>query len=227
MLTRLRIALGLVLLLSLLTSTAALAKGGFDFITITGPDSKEAIHVTDLALTDDFFTFANFYEERTEAPSDPGVGYEILRYYEEGLSARAFDRLHYYPESGYVFYDGLEGGGWSEYDDQWYTARPEIKPIFEAALSTQAIQGAPVEKKEPVAAAEEEAHNSVPESQAAAVVEEKETLNSASQPGVDGSGVQSQPATTYFQSLSLIFIIVAGGLAALTALAFRRKSFTR
>jgi hypothetical protein len=203
MLTRLRIALGLVLLLSLLTSTAVLAKGGFDFITIAGPDAKEAIHVTDLALTEDFFTFANFYEDRTEAPSDPGVGYEILRYYEEGPSARAFDRLHYYPESGYVFYDGLEGGGWSEYDDQWYTARPEIKPIFEAALAAP-VSVAPVEKKQPVA--------SVSGSQA------------------ESAGVPSTPAGMGIQVLPLILIVLAGGLTALAALAvlaFRRKPSTQ
>ena len=137
MFTRLRAVLGLALLISLLTLTVVLAKGGFDFITITGPDSKEAVQVTDTALTEDFFTFANFHEDRIQEPADPGEGYEILRYYREGIGARAFDRLHYYPESGYVFYDGLEGG-WSEYDDQWYIANPDIKSVFEAVFPIMA-----------------------------------------------------------------------------------------
>ena len=153
MLSRTRIALGLVLLLSLLISVTVSAKGGFDYITISGPDLEEAVLVTNTALTEDFFTFANFSEDRTKAPADPGQGYEILRYYKEGIGARAFDRLHYYPESGFVFYDGIEGGGWSEYDDQWYTANPAIKPIFEASLAVPAVQPAAGQAREPATAA--------------------------------------------------------------------------
>lgn len=202
MFTRIRNTFGLVLLLSLLTAVAAFAKGGFDFLTITGPGLKDAIHVNDPALTEGFFTFANFYEDRTQAPADPGEGYEITRFYAEGIGDRAFDRLHYYPESGLVFYDGIVNGS-SEYDGGWYTANPEIKPLFESALSGQLHQAAPVEKKEPVTV--------------------------ASQPETDNAVAQSQPAAAGVQSLPMIIIVAASGLAALAALtalaalAFRRR----
>ena len=141
MLSRVRIALGLALICSLLISVMVSAKGGFDYITISGPGLKEAVLVTDTALTVDFFTFANFYEDRARPPADPGAGYEILRYYTEGIGARAFDRLHYYPESGFVFYDGIENGE-SEYDGGWYTANSTIKPLFESAIGIKTGQAA-------------------------------------------------------------------------------------
>lgn len=149
MFSRIRIATGSALIAILITSMTAFAKGGFDFITITGPNLKQAVLVTDLSLTTDFFTFANFYEDRTNAPEDPGEGYEITRHYEQGVSDVIFDRLHYYPESGFVYYDGIENGD-SEYDGEWYTAKPEIKPAFEAVLSTQTGPAAPVEKEQPM-----------------------------------------------------------------------------
>lgn len=151
MFTRIRTTVGLALLLSLLFLGTASAKGGFDFITISGPNIKEPVRVTDAALTEDFFAFANFYENKTKEPADPGEGYEILRYYIDGKREIIFDRLHYYPETGLVFYDGIENGG-SEYDDAWYIAKPEIKTIFESALSTGTGPVAPPEKKEPVPA---------------------------------------------------------------------------
>lgn len=147
MFTRVRVALGLTLLLGLISTVTASAKGGFDFITITGPNLKEAVRVTDISLTEDFFTFANFSEDKTKAPADPGQGYEILRYYVDGQREIIFDRLHYYPEAGFVFYDGIENGE-SEYDGEWYTANPEVKTIFESALSIQSGSAAPMEKKE-------------------------------------------------------------------------------
>lgn len=150
MFTRLRIAAGFALAVLLITSMTAFAKGGFDFITITGPNLKQAVRVTDTSLTTDFFTFANFYEDKTKAPEDPGEGYEITRHYEQGVSDVIFDRLHYYPESGFVFYDGIENGK-SEYDGEWYTANPEIKSAFETALSVQTRPDASAEKKQPIA----------------------------------------------------------------------------
>jgi hypothetical protein len=147
MLSRLQIMLGLALLFSTLIPVSAFAKGGFDFISITGPNLND-VRITDPALTEDFFTFADFYEARTRAPADPGEGYEVLRYYVDGNGAIAFDRLHYYPQSGFVFYDGIENGE-SEYDGGWYVANPEIKPVFESALALQAATVAPVEEQKP------------------------------------------------------------------------------
>ena len=60
-----------------------------------------------------------------------------MRYYVNGYTERPFDKLHYYPETGFVYYDGIANGGSSEYDGAWYTAQPEIKSTFEAALLTQ------------------------------------------------------------------------------------------
>ena len=150
MLTRIQIAAGFALAVLLITSMTAFAKGGFDFITITGPNLKQAVRVTDTSLTTDFFTFANFYEDKTKAPEDPGEGYEITRHYEQGVSDVIFDRLHYYPESGFVFYDGIENGE-SEYDGEWYTANPEIKLAFETALSVQTGLAVLPENKEAIA----------------------------------------------------------------------------
>jgi hypothetical protein len=134
MFTRIRIAIGFAFLTALLTAIGVSAKGGFDFITIAGPDLKEALRITDPALSEDFFTFANFYEDKSKAPTDPGKGYEITRHYVQGMGDIIFDRLHYYPETGFVFYDGIENGD-SEYDGEWYTANPDIKTVFEETLA--------------------------------------------------------------------------------------------
>jgi hypothetical protein len=201
MFTHTRVAFGLALLLSLISSMTAFAKGGFDFIAISGPDLREALRVTDTALTEDFFTFANFYEDKTKAPADPGQGYEILRYYVDGKHEIIFDRLHYYPETGFVFYDGIENGE-SEYDGEWYTANPEIKTVFEAALFIQTGSAAPVEKKEPIP--------------------------TASQPHAENPVVQSASADSKTRSLPLFVAILAAGLAALFVFAFvRRKTSTQ
>ena len=136
MFSRLRIALGLALLLSLITSTSVLAKGQFSFIAVTGGSLTDEVRITDPTLTQDFFAFADLYRDKAEAPADPGVGYEITRYYVNGHTETAFDRLHYYPETGYVYYDGIVGGS-SEYDGKWYTAKPDMQKTFETALNTQ------------------------------------------------------------------------------------------
>jgi hypothetical protein len=137
MFVRSRIAVVLALLLALITFITAFAKGNFAFISITGPDLKDTVHVSDPALIDEFFAFANFFRAGTQAPANPGVGYEITRYYvNDGKHEIAFDRLHYYPDTGFVYYDGIVNG-WSEYDGKWYTAQPGLKKIFETAVSTQ------------------------------------------------------------------------------------------
>jgi hypothetical protein len=138
MFTPIRLALGIALLAILIASSTAFAKGGFSFIAITGPNLEEEIRSSDLALTEDFFAFADFYRDRIKAPEEPGVGYEITRYYIDGKSEIAFDHLHYYPETGFVYYDGIVNGS-SEYDAEWYTAQPGIKSVFEGALSVSSL----------------------------------------------------------------------------------------
>ena len=130
---RIRVAFGIALVITLITSITAFAKGGFSFISIRGANLKDELRVTDAALTDDFFAFADFSQDKTKAPADPGNAYEIKRYYIDGKREITFDRLHYYPETGFVFYDGIENGE-SEYDGEWYIARPEIKTVFEGVL---------------------------------------------------------------------------------------------
>ena len=127
-------AWGLALLAACIAAIPVLAKGGYAFITITGPDLKETVRTSDAALTEDFFAFADFYRDRVEAPADAGAGYEITRYYLDGGREIAFDRLHYYPAAGVVYYDGIVNGS-SEYDRKWYAAKPEIKSIFENAVA--------------------------------------------------------------------------------------------
>ena len=136
MLSRIRIALGLALLLSLITSVTGLAKGQFSFIAVTGGQLTDVVRLSDPALTEDFFAFADFYRNKGEAPADPGVSYAITRYYVNGHTETAFDRLHYYPETGYVYYDGIVNGS-SEYDRKWYTAKPDMQKAFETALTTE------------------------------------------------------------------------------------------
>ena len=136
MFSRFRTAVGLALLLALSTSITVSAKSSFAFISITGPELKEAVRLSDPTLTADFFTFADFFRDGTEAPVDPGIGYEITRYFVEGSRETAFDKLHYYPDTGFVYYDGIVNGS-SEYDGKWYTARPNLKTIFESALYTE------------------------------------------------------------------------------------------
>lgn len=193
---RIRIALGIVFLLTLATSMTAFAKGGFTFIGITGPNLKAELRVDDPALTTDFFAFANFSEDKIKAPADPGEGYEITRYYVDGKREIIFDRLHYYPETGLVFYDGIENGE-SEYDGAWYTANPGIQTAFEAVLADRTAAVAPVEKKQPV--------------------------TSASGPQAEAPAARSQPASTVSESLLVIAIAVVAGLAALFVFAFGRR----
>ena len=135
MFIRIRVALGLTFVMIFLTSITAFAKGGFSFIAINGPSLKAEVRSSDPALTEDFFAFADFYRNKTGAPAEPGPGYEVTRCYIEGARVVVFDHLHYYPNTGFVFYDGIAGGGWSEYDGKWYTAKAEVRTAFEKALT--------------------------------------------------------------------------------------------
>src|SRR5215211_2373565 len=134
MFNRFRIAIGFSLFAAIVLSISVSAKGGFAFITITGTDLDKTIRAADAELTHDFFAFADFYRNKSNAPADPGVGYEITRYYIDNNREVAFDKLHYYPDTGLVFYDGIVNGA-SEYDGKWYTAKTEIKAAFESALT--------------------------------------------------------------------------------------------
>lgn len=121
--------------------TAVFAKGNFDYLTVKGPGITGEINITNPALTEDFFAFADFTQGEVPPPSDPGQGYQVIRVYLETVddkpTARLFDQLHYYPYTGYVFYDGLVEGA-SEYDGKWYAANPAADAPFRAVLAERA-----------------------------------------------------------------------------------------
>lgn len=125
----------------LIPSAFVLAKGGFDYITIKGPGITGEVNVTNPALTAGFFAFADFSKGAIDEPADPGEGYQVVRVYvvteNEKPSPTPFDQLHYYPYTGYVYYDGLVSGS-SEYDGKWYTANPSAEEPFRTALEQRA-----------------------------------------------------------------------------------------
>ena len=132
MLSRIPFALGLVLL----PAPTALVKVFFIVIIVSGSNLKEPARIADPALIAEFSAFADFSQGGVDAPAEPGAGYAITRYRWDGQREVAFDRLHYYPDAGFVYYDGLVNGS-SGYDGKWYTAAPGLKATFETALFTQ------------------------------------------------------------------------------------------
>lgn len=123
-------------------TTLVFAQGGFDYITIKGPGIIGEIDVTNPALTQDYSAFADFTQGEVPAPPDPGQGYQVVRVYVEFADSKPkdlpFDQLHYYPYTGYVYYDGLTEGI-SEYDGKWYIANPEAEAPFRSALFQRAL----------------------------------------------------------------------------------------
>jgi len=117
------------------------AKGKFDYITVKGPGITGEINITNPELTDDFFVFADFTRGSIDSPANPGEGYQIVRVFvvteNEKPDPIPFDQLHYYPYTGYVYYDGIVNGS-SEYDAKWYTANPSANEPFRAALAQRA-----------------------------------------------------------------------------------------
>lgn len=201
MLSKIRNAVGLALVLALTTFVGVLAKGGFSFIAITGAGIEEEVRSSDLGLTEDFFAFADFYRDKVDAPMDPGQGYEITRYYIDGKREIAFDQLHYYPETGYVFYDGIVNGD-SEYDGEWYTANPTIQPLFESVLAATVSAGV-----QPVTQAEE---------QPSAAEPAKEMQPAA-------SAGKSQPAASSFPSTAMMPVAILAGMGLLFWFAIRLR----
>jgi hypothetical protein len=129
-----------ILLLALaLTATAALAKGDFDRITISGPGLQGEVEVTDRPTLDalGMISLTGSFSE-IDAPTAPGNGYEITRsYWDAGRDAFiAFDHVMFYPgEDGatpIVQYIGIMNGS-SEYDGDWF------QPTEEAARAMDAI----------------------------------------------------------------------------------------
>lgn len=131
----------LLAFLLLLPASLVLAEGEFTYIAVKGPGITGELTVTNPALTADFFAFADFSKGAVDPPADPGEGYQIVRVYvvteNEKPAPAPFDQLHYYPYTGFVYYDGLIGGS-SEYDGKWYAANPSAEEPFRAALEQRA-----------------------------------------------------------------------------------------
>ena len=132
----------LILALMVLVPTVAVAKGEFDYITVKGPGIVGEIDVTNPALTQDLFAFADFTQGEIPTPVDPGQGYQIVRVYVEFTDSKPkdlpFDQLHYYPYTGYVYYDGVVEGS-SEYDGKWYAANPAAEAPIRSVLFQRAL----------------------------------------------------------------------------------------
>lgn len=133
---------GLLALASILLFNTALADGGFDYIAIKGPGIIGEIDVTQAALTGDYFAFADFSQGEIPPPAQAGQGYQIVRLYVEFVDDKPrdlpFDELHYYPYTGYVYYDGVVDGT-SEYDGKWYAANPAAEAPFRSVLFQRAL----------------------------------------------------------------------------------------
>jgi len=111
----------------------ALAKGPLAQIVISGPGLAEAVTVNDhrflealgLGMLEDFSE-----APLATTPTAVGTGYELVRYIRnESGTLIAFDRLTYYPNPlgtrAYIFYNGIEANGWSDYDGKWFYATPK------------------------------------------------------------------------------------------------------
>ncbi len=122
--------------------TTARADGGFDYIAVKGPGIIGEIDVTQAALTEDYFVFADFTQGSIPAPANPGQGYQIVRLYvvfeDDKPRNVPFDELHYYPYTGYVYYVGVVDGT-SEYDGKWYAANPAAEAPFRGVLFQRAL----------------------------------------------------------------------------------------
>ncbi|MCC6261540.1 MAG: hypothetical protein IT311_11825 [Anaerolineales bacterium] len=123
--------------LVLIPSFSAFAKGDFTYITVKGPGVTGELTISNPALIQSFFAFADFSKGAVDAPAEPGDGYQVLRAYVIDGKEQPFDLLYYYPTTGYVYYEGLAEGS-SEYDKKWYVADPAAKAPFQTALRRQA-----------------------------------------------------------------------------------------
>jgi hypothetical protein len=125
------IALLLVAALLTLALPTAHAKGPSDRIIITGPGlGDEGLILTDRDVTEllSMAGLEHFEIGAIPEPAGLGEGYTLERQYQTAPGQyQSFDRVVYYPDPngdlGYVFYEGIFNGS-TEYDDQWFRARP-------------------------------------------------------------------------------------------------------
>ena len=126
----------LLALLFLIPATTVFAKDGFDYIVIKGYGITGDINVSTAPFLQND-SFADFSQASIPAPADAGEGYQIVRMRVDGSKGVPYDQLHYYPNVGYVYYDGIVNG-YSELGGKWYLANPAIEKPFRAVLAEDA-----------------------------------------------------------------------------------------
>ena len=131
-----KIYIFLLILLFVIPTTVVFADGQFDYIVIRGFGIMEDINVSNPLLRS-MDAFADFSKGSVNPPADPGIGYQVVRMYAEASKGVPYDQLHYYPDSGYVYYDGIVNG-FSEDGTKWYVANPAVEKPFRAALAENA-----------------------------------------------------------------------------------------
>ncbi len=115
------------LIMALFPTLAAEAKRPPAKLTLSGPGIAGELEITDRSYLE-ALAMGRLEDWAHGAISTPVIEqryYEIVRYAKEGEIYLAFDRLRYYPKpgtGGYIWYTGLEGTVWSEFDGKWFNA---------------------------------------------------------------------------------------------------------
>ena len=131
----------LVVILLLVTALHVNAKGQANRIVLTGPAVDGEMVLTQPLLTSalSMGSLEDFITGPIKEPADKGeVYYDLERQFEVNGSHATIDRVRFYPgEPGYVYYLGLENG-WTEYDKEWFYAKPEASVAFKTAFDPNA-----------------------------------------------------------------------------------------
>lgn len=135
----------LLVVILLLAAVQVSAKGQASRIILTGPALEGEKVLTQPLLTSllSMGSLEDFMTGAITEPADKGeVYYDLERQFKVGPDNYAtLDHVRFYPgegnQPGYVYYLGLENG-WSEYDEEWFYARPEATEAFRTAFNPNA-----------------------------------------------------------------------------------------
>lgn len=139
-----------LLLLVVLTSGVASAKGPPDKVTLRGPGLPGEVEIT-VQHTLQSFAMGEVVDFETElkAPGQLEGGYEMTRWYRIGGSSwlKAIDHFVYYPDPsgqrGYIFYAGIIDKtfiyGGSPHDNQWFRATEAGEQVFLKLLTEAGV----------------------------------------------------------------------------------------
>jgi hypothetical protein len=129
----------------LLAALQVSAKGQANRIVLTGPTIEGEMVLTQPLLTSvlSMGSLEDFMTGEIAEPADKGETYfDLERQFEISANQIAtIDRVRFYPgddaQPGYVYYLGLENGS-SEYDKEWFFAKPEATEAFNTAFNPDA-----------------------------------------------------------------------------------------